>query len=509
MQLPENDYRLPESGKVGRILALLLGGAIILLALGCFFFNSRISTSRETDNDAGAFAIRADNISKTAAAMIVKLEVAETAGGVCYYVSPDGSNGNPGTLQQPWKTLDFAGKKIKAGDTLFIRGGIYQEQFYIHNSGTETSPIVVSGYNDEEVLIDGINQTLPAHDSGASLVRILGDWVIVRNLTIVNSGEVGVVVDGSHSLLDGLFVHHNWGSGVILQGNFSAAQNMKIWSNAMYNEGGRAESWGFGISCARYPDYCTIRKTVAWENWGEGISTFEALHTVIENNISYNNQQNFYISDTKYAVVKNNLAYCTPGNPIDAYETQNGILVGDEKGVPIPLGLDGARYPSSDNIFINNLVAGCNRNLAVGTGQSNNNLYAFNTFVNSAGSTTEEFNVLFFAGRASGARFQNNIVEQDDRRRIATFKGSGITFSNNLWSKAPPSVAVGPGDIVGDPLLVKTGTPFTPEWFKLSDFSPAIDKAIPIQGILADYFSKPRDANPDMGAIEYYVDAHR
>ena len=200
--------------------------------------------------------------------------------------------------------------------------------------------------------------------------------------------------------LDNLFVHHNRGSGVILTGNYDLIQNSRIWYNSTINENNQSKSgWGSGVSCARYPDYCTIRKSVAWENWGEGISTYEALHTTIEGNISYDNQQNFYISDTKYSTMQDNLSYCSTGNTIDFYSTQNGILVGDEKGVPIPLGFSVERFSSSDNRIINNLVIGCNRNLAAETNHSMNNLYAFNTFVNSAGSTNEKYNIIFFGVR--------------------------------------------------------------------------------------------------------------
>ena len=71
-----------------------------------------------------------------------------------------------------------------------------------------------------------------------------------------------------------------------------------------------------------------------WETWGQGISTYEAYNTNIEDNISYNNQQNIYISDTKYTLVQRNLIYCTPNNLVGSYVLQNGILLGDEKYNP-------------------------------------------------------------------------------------------------------------------------------------------------------------------------------
>ena len=181
-----------------------------------------------------------------------------------------------------------------------LEGVLNVEHFSLLADGTQTSPITVTNYNGETVIVDGVGMTIPAHNSGTPLLEVKGDWVIVSNLTISNSGEQGVSVEGVHDLLDNLYVHHSWANGVVLKGNYSVAQNMRIWSNSMQNEGGTMSvGWGTGISCARYPDFSTIRKSTAWDNWGEGISTFEALDTTIEDNISYNNMQNYYVSDTQ------------------------------------------------------------------------------------------------------------------------------------------------------------------------------------------------------------------
>lgn len=424
--------------------------------------------------------------------------------GQFYYVSADGEDGNPGTLDRPWKTISFAAKQLQAGDSLFIRGGIYQEHVDFENSGTSESPILISSFGDEEAIIDGNGNALPGANTGIPLVLIRGDWVDLKNVTIQYSGDMGVLVQGEHVTLDNLYVHHSWSSGVILTGDHDLIQNSRIWYNATINENGRSTTgWGAGVSCARYPDYCTIRTTVSWENWGEGISTFEALHSTIERNFSYDNQQNYYISDTKYSILQGNFSYCSTGNSIDSYETQNGILVGDEKGVPIPLAAGSARYPSSDNKILNNIVIGCNHNLAAGTDQSSNNLYAFNTFVNSSGSTGEKYNIIFYRGQAVNARFTNNIIVQEDSRSIAIIGGSGILFSNNLWSKKPPKNATGLGDIIGDPLLKKRGLPYTPGWFELTEDSPARNVAAFIPEVAWDFFGNSRGANSDIGAIQY------
>ncbi len=72
-----------------------------------------------------------------------------------YYVSPTGSDNNPGTLEQPFKTIQKAAGLMVAGDTCFIREGQYRETVTPANSGTQEAPIVFTSYNNERVVILG------------------------------------------------------------------------------------------------------------------------------------------------------------------------------------------------------------------------------------------------------------------------------------------------------------------------------------------------------------------
>jgi hypothetical protein len=44
-----------------------------------------------------------------------------------YYVATTGSNSNPGAETQPWQTVAFAVNTMVAGDTTYVKGGIYNE----------------------------------------------------------------------------------------------------------------------------------------------------------------------------------------------------------------------------------------------------------------------------------------------------------------------------------------------------------------------------------------------
>lgn len=408
-----------------------------------------------------------------------------------YYVSPEGNNGYPGTMDQPWKTLRFAASQLRAGDTLFIRGGTYQEVTKWQASGSPDAPITIQNYPDEQVIIDGYD-TIPYNTGGTWMFLVEGDWYIIRGLEVTRSFDEGAIgVRGDHVIIENCFVHHNWAAGITMMGDDGLAQYNRVWYNGIGNEflSRTRGGWPAALTCARYPTNCTLRGNISWENWGEGISTFEAYNTTIEDNISYNNQQNVYVSDTQNTIVQRNFIYCTPDNIIGPYVTQTGILVGDEKYNPA----------SSDNMIINNIVYGCDRNLAIGTNESTNNLVAHNTFVNGSG----DANVYFYEGNCAGCRFLNNLIVQEDDLAIAINQGDGWYFDHNLWSKKPPGHVSGEKDLITDPLLSKEGTPFSPAWHRLTGSSPAINQAQLMEFVLVDYYKINRKTAPDIGAHEY------
>ncbi len=72
-----------------------------------------------------------------------------------YYVSTGGSDGGAGTIGDPWRHIDYAVDNCAAGDTIYVRGGTYNEQVTFGKSGTAGNIITLTNYNSEEVIIDG------------------------------------------------------------------------------------------------------------------------------------------------------------------------------------------------------------------------------------------------------------------------------------------------------------------------------------------------------------------
>jgi len=69
--------------------------------------------------------------------------------------SARGNDSAAGSKEQPWRTINHALKQLKAGNTLYLRGGVYHENVYCAVAGTKDAPITVRGYPGERAIIDG------------------------------------------------------------------------------------------------------------------------------------------------------------------------------------------------------------------------------------------------------------------------------------------------------------------------------------------------------------------
>lgn len=89
-----------------------------------------------------------------------------TAPAATYYVSPTGSDSNPGTEGSPWLTVKYAVQghgHLQAGDTVWMRGGLYGGNEHkidlpegVGNNGTSNAPIAVRAYAGETPIITGM-----------------------------------------------------------------------------------------------------------------------------------------------------------------------------------------------------------------------------------------------------------------------------------------------------------------------------------------------------------------
>jgi len=66
-----------------------------------------------------------------------------------------GSDAGDGSQNSPWKTLGHALTQLLAGDTLYLRRGVYFERVRVTQSGEPEKPITIRSYPGEMAILDG------------------------------------------------------------------------------------------------------------------------------------------------------------------------------------------------------------------------------------------------------------------------------------------------------------------------------------------------------------------
>ncbi|RJE13272.1 hypothetical protein C0U42_16420 [Bacillus cereus] len=131
-----------------------------------------------------------------------------------YYVSTSGNNLNPGTLDQPFATIQKAANVAKEGSTVYIRGGVYSQKVRVAHSGASGAPITFQNYQDEKFILDGSNVKLEDDGlftiEGKNYIQVNG--LEFRNLksTKVNEPPIGIYITGTGNYIDirNNYIHH-------------------------------------------------------------------------------------------------------------------------------------------------------------------------------------------------------------------------------------------------------------------------------------------------------------
>lgn len=92
------------------------------------------------------------------------LIASDLAPGNQFYVAPNGRAGAAGSFEDPWdlSTALAQPDAVRPGDTIWLRGGIYQGIYASRLAGTATSPIVVRQYPGERATLDGGTNYAPS-----------------------------------------------------------------------------------------------------------------------------------------------------------------------------------------------------------------------------------------------------------------------------------------------------------------------------------------------------------
>ena len=251
-------------------------------------------TSAST-NDAGAYSVLVSNNYGATNSTFAMLTVNAPNTNGDWYVSPTGSDANPGTIAAPFATLNKAQSVALSGNIIYMRGGTYLPSATINitNSGTALARIQLLAYPGETPYLNFTNQPYGAANRGLYFRTNANHW-IVKGLEIGFAGDNGIKVEGSHHRFEQLVLHNNGDSGIQIGfghddvnpggqlAAFIEVVNCDSYGNYdSDSNGGDADGFAAKMHCGQGIIFTGCR---AWENSDDGWDLFETDYSVIISN---------------------------------------------------------------------------------------------------------------------------------------------------------------------------------------------------------------------------------
>jgi hypothetical protein len=210
--------------------------------------------------------------------------VADSARAEDFYVAPDGDDGNAGSIDAPFASVERAQESASGGDTVFIRDGVYAFSGSVEThgvaftkSGSEGAPIKYFAYPGEQPIFDLFELQPNARVTG---LDVQCDWIHIRGLEVRGVRQIvvgdswGVRIRGDHNVIEHLNVHDNEAPGIFIT---SGEGNLILNCDSHHNydpleDGGNAD--GFG--CHSSGEGNVLRGCRAWENSDDGYDFINA-----------------------------------------------------------------------------------------------------------------------------------------------------------------------------------------------------------------------------------------
>jgi hypothetical protein len=203
--------------------------------------------------------------------------------GRVFYVATTGSDSNPGTLAQPWKTMEGAQSKLSPGDTVYIRGGTYAGAHVITVSGTASARINFVGYPGESPII--VNDA-----SNYNNLSIQGSYLTFDHLKVTQPFDRGkaleITLGKNHVTLSNCEVYGSVGQGVMLIGDHNTIIRNAIHDNGSYQN----QDHGMYVE----GQYNNIQYNRIYNNWAYGLHLYSESgqpggNNLVEGNLIYHN----------------------------------------------------------------------------------------------------------------------------------------------------------------------------------------------------------------------------
>jgi len=185
------------------------------------------------------------------------------------FVAPDGNDTtNTGTFSQPFGTIGKAYSVVAAGDTIYLRGGVYDSlltTITLSKSGSPSARYFLVAYAGERALLDFSLMPVSSSNRG---IRVSGSYWYIKGIDIKGAGDNGMHVSGSNNIIEfcSFFENHDTG----LQLSNGASYNQIINCDSYHNEDpaqGNADGFAAKLDVGTGNYFYGCR---SWENSDDG-----------------------------------------------------------------------------------------------------------------------------------------------------------------------------------------------------------------------------------------------
>ena len=423
-----------------------------------------------------------------------------------YYVSPKGDNTNDGSLVAPFLTISYGVSSLTAGDTLFIKEGVYKERVEVTVSGTESNHIVITNFEDDSVVIDGSQSDWGDRWYGLFTIANQG-YLIVNGISVIRSVTYGGIwVEESHHItIQNCSTYDTYSSGISCWNSDSVTfthNEVELACNP-----GEQESISVESSSNVIVSFNEVHHNGGGENGGEGIDIKNGSHDVkVFNNYVHHLVERIGLygdawdSHTYAIEYYNNIVHDCGNNGINIQSEMGGLI----ENIKI---YNNVVYNNKwDGIVVGSVVADPSvdttpvENVAI----YNNTVYGNGTSSDGSFSGGWGYGILIDNPDARTIVVRNNILSGNSAQlALNGTPQSEVLFEYNLldgFNETPESV---------DGMHALKATPHFKDTaahdFNLTNISPAIDAAIETDVPLTDILgtSRPVGLGGDMGAYEF------
>jgi parallel beta-helix repeat protein len=418
------------------------------------------------------------------------LGLADTTRANIFHVAPIGNDMNPGTMAQPWLTLQHAVDTIGPGDTILVASGTYAG-CRIGNSGQTGAVCTLKADAAASVLV---NAPGPANRHNSNIeIELFGQTVtnwVIDGFESANSPRYGIDIRVTQYItVQNCFCHNSALTGIFLAfSDFPTIQNNESSFNGEH-----------GIYDSNSGDHPAIRANRSHDNHaagihmngdlsqqpGDGIISF----ALVEMNIIYGNGvgggSGINCDGVSDSIFRNNLIYNNHASGISLYA------------------IDGAEGSSRNLVYNNTIVMAAGSrwcvNIPASTGgqpgPTGNKIKDNILYTPDAGHGS----VLTYAASVSGFESDYNVVVGNfsvdgGNTNISLTSWQGLGYDIHSVMATPANLFVNPAN----------------NDYHLKSGSPAIGAGVSLPEVADDLEGHGRPAtNPSIGCYEIVVLAQR